>query len=309
MAIEINDNELQEIQALQDEFLAYQRLEVGITSDRGLTQQAINDRVTVPSFYADPAKVQRLIDDLNVALKKYIGRAGKQGRLLAEKSMTKFLDDSARRKSTLRQKRLIREATTRQAERRLAVFERQMTFEGQALQNEIRAFIDNGRIAGMGTKEILKDLVDISKSGSTPGTLVINGKNFDKRFKSVATAAARREKSLAEISAYREQVGPEVDWQWITVSAKPCPDCEGRAGVVLPYSRWEELGIPGAGRTICTRFCLCKLIPVPIAEKRFPTVKVFDWNFNDGVLTTASEARILTAQKNMGANIGKPQKT
>ncbi len=50
-------------------------------------------------------------------------------------------------------------------------------------------------------------------------------------------------------------------WRWITVSAKPCPDCEERHGQVETWEDWELLGMPKSGFSICQNNCKCKLVP------------------------------------------------
>jgi hypothetical protein len=296
MAIEINDKEMQAIKALEAELIAAQTLELGIRSDNGLIQGIVDESAMVASFYSNPKKVQALIDELNLALKKYVEKAGKEGRLMAEKTLEKYLTESERVTRTQRMTRIIGQMNERQAKKRLELYVTQMTNEGKVLQGRIKEFVQLGKVAGRDDKTILKELVKAAqdKEGIAQG--------FVKRFQSQAAAAARRERSFAEIAEYRKNVPVEAKWQWITVSSKPCPDCEARAGVVLTYPRWVEMGLPGAGRTVCTQYCLCKLIPFSIAEEQFPNVKVFDWDSKTTVLATASEERVLKAKSNQGRN-------
>jgi hypothetical protein len=65
---------------------------------------------------------------------------------------------------------------------------------------------------------------------------------------------------------------------------------------------WMDQGLPGDGRTICRSSCMCKLIPMSVADELFPEVKTFNWNKESGVLTTRSEMRKFGAEKNQGSN-------
>jgi hypothetical protein len=50
-------------------------------------------------------------------------------------------------------------------------------------------------------------------------------------------------------------------WRWVTVSAKPCPDCAERHGQVETWEDWELMGLPKSGFSICQDHCHCKLVP------------------------------------------------
>ena len=51
---------------------------------------------------------------------------------------------------------------------------------------------------------------------------------------------------------------------WILVSDNPCPDCIERSAMgPRPRAEWVEMGLPGAGGTICGPRCHCHLAPVP----------------------------------------------
>ena len=121
---------------------------------------------------------------------------------------------------------------------------------------------------------------------------------FAKKSKQVAVDAVRRERSAAEIDAYRKVTRANEKWEWINISTKPCPDCDARGGRVMTIERWERMGFPGSGRTICGRACKCRLIPYSIAEERFPDTKAFTFDSKNLVLTTASEERSLKAKSN-----------
>ena len=64
---------------------------------------------------------------------------------------------------------------------------------------------------------------------------------------------------------------------WVAVSGHDiCDDCLERAGQIKTIAEWEELGLPGDGKTKCGEDCYCildtekdaKLSPRVLMEKR-----------------------------------------
>ena len=53
-----------------------------------------------------------------------------------------------------------------------------------------------------------------------------------------------------------------VQYAWITISAKPCPDCLPRHGRVETLEFWESVGEPASGFSVCQTSCKCELVPV-----------------------------------------------
>lgn len=294
------DRENQTIQSLEAELIEAQKLEVNMKSDsdNNPVQKVVNTHAIKLSLYSDKAKIKKLRDELSIVLKSYVKNAHIKGRMLAKKSLDRYLEESAKRDITQKKLRLIALASEKQAQRRLSVSLMKLEKETNVLNADIAIFLAESKVAGLKQKEILKQLVMAAKNK----TGIVQG--FANRIKQINVAAVRRERSDAEISEYKKQTKPNEQWQWITVSSKPCPDCEARAGRVMNIAGWNKIGTPGSGRTICGAYCKCKLIPFSVAEDLFPTVKVFDWDEKKQVLTTASEARQLRALKNQA-----PQKT
>jgi len=50
------------------------------------------------------------------------------------------------------------------------------------------------------------------------------------------------------------------EFQWVTVSAKPCPDCERRLGETGTMEYWRTVGKPQSGFSVCQQNCQCQLI-------------------------------------------------
>jgi len=290
----LKNDELQSIKALQKELQELQAIEIRIKSADGREpiNKIVDSYATTASLYSNPEKLQAMIDELEISLKRYIKNTNFQGKIYTKKAIEKVLAKSEQRDLTQRKLRLITYANEKRASQRLELALLELEKEAGIFKADIKLFIKNAQIAGFKEKEILAQLVKAADDGNG----LVQG--FAKRVKSVTVASVRREKEAASIDEYRKVTPEDELWVWVTISTKPCPDCQERAGKVLPIDRWEIIGIPGAGRTICGKFCLCKIIPAPVADKEFPTVREFNIDSKKLVLTTASEERILLAKKN-----------
>lgn len=290
----IDPKEFQSIKILQDELIELSNIEANMKAIDGRNPvQKIADFYAVRSaLYTDPKKLKNMITSLETTLKKYLESANVKGRLLAGKQLDRYLDASEARDISQKQLRKIVLESDRASKARLKLSLMELRKEHGVLKSDIAIFKAEAKLAGLTDKEALKQLLIAGKDK----TGIVQG--FAKRIKQINVAAVRREKSASEIVQFEKKAKPNEQWQWLTISNKPCPDCEARAGKVMPLKQWERIGLPGSGRTICGKYCRCKLMPVSISEDLFPTVKVFDWDPKDQVLTTASEARQLNAKKN-----------
>ena len=265
--------EFQTIEILQDELIELANTETAMNAvdGRNPIQKIVDTYAVKTALYSDPKKLKEMISLMEIALKNYVKKANIKGRLLAKKSLERYLEDSEKRDITQRQLRLINQASERQAQRRLRISLMELQKEHNILKADIDIFKANAINAGFSAKDSLRQLVIAGKDRDG----IVQG--FAKRIKKINVAAMRRERSAAKIVEYEKQAKPKEEWQWITISSKPCPDCEARAGKTMPLDQWRKLGLPGAGRTICGAYCKCELIPFPVSEDLFPTVKVFDW--------------------------------
>ncbi len=296
----LSEGEIQAINSLESELIEIQKFENWLKSDDETNpiQKIVTFFAGKKSLYDDPKRMQKMIDELEKYLAVRAKIANRQARVLGKKALKSFLADSERKTRTQRQLGIITRANARQAKKRLNVAMMELKKNANILKADIEIFKANSKIAGFSTKETLAQLVRAAgdKEGLAQG--------FAKKVKSVTTAAIRRERSSAKIDEFRKSTPRNAQWQWITVSTKPCPDCEARAGRIMTFREWQKMGLPGSGRTICGKFCRCEFEPLDMAEDRFKTVKVFDFDKDKLVLTTASEERILNAKKHQA-----PQKT
>ena len=289
-------DELQNIKDLESQLIIAIEQEGRILADDGRNpfQRTVDGFAVRSTLYSDPKRLQKMIEELRASLKRTLQIANDKGRILGKKSIEKFLQESELRDRT--QKALadiIRLNDRRAAKRtRLAFLELQNT--GGILKSEITEFKLNADIAGFTNKEILSQFVIAGKEK----TGIAQG--FAKRAKRVAVDAVRRERSSAEIDEFRKIAKPNALWEWIAISAKPCPDCDARAGRTLPIDQWERMGLPGSGRTVCRRSCKCLLMPKSISDERFPNSKAMTFDTKSLVLTTASEERTLKSKKATG---------
>ena len=287
-------DEFQNIKELEQELIASQLLDLRIKANDGRNpiQKIVDFYAVKASLYDDPRRLEKMLNDIKEAYRSYLKTANITGKVLAKKSIMKFLATSENRDKIQRQLRLISKASARQAERRLDLAFTELEKEAMILKADLKIFKKNATIAGFSPKEQLSQLVESgrNKDGIAQG--------FAQKVKSTTAAAVRREQSAAKIDEYLKVAKDNEQWVWITVSSKPCPDCSERAGKILPYDRWVNMGLPGMGRTICGRACKCDVMPVSIADEKHPTIREFTLNTRDLVLTTASEQRILEAKKN-----------
>lgn len=102
---------------------------------------------------------------------------------------------------------------------------------------------------------------------------------------------SRRTASDSQLSRFESQ--GYTSFAWITVNAsEACPDCRKRQGVVGDRAFWDEMGTPGAGRTVCGASCYCMLSPAGILTKN-PQLSAGLNSRVTGVVTTDKEAKKL----------------
>lgn len=286
-----------QIANMQDEFMKLQHIEIGITGKDTKTRKLLAKYALLPGLYTNSSKMEKLIEELEQIIADIAKTGRVRGKVMSQKTMQEYLDTSAKEMHTQRVLDAIDRANSRKAKKRMGLYVMELAREKNVLQSDIDVFFKRAEVAGYTEKEILKQLVLGAESDAGP----VNA--MAKRIQAVERDVLRREASAAEIDEYLKVAEPDEKWEWITISASPCPDCEIRAGVVMTFDEWNDHGLPGDGRTICRASCMCKLIPVSVADELFPEVKTFSWDKTSGVLTTAGEMRKFGADKNQGDNI------
>lgn len=281
-----------QIANMEDEFLKLQRIEIGLSGENPQLSKAIKKYGTMLAIYKTGKKVDNLIDEINGIIAEIAKTGRVRGKVMSLKTMNEYLAKQDRVMHKQRVLDMIDRLNTKRAKARAKVYTMELAKEKGILQQDIDIFFARAEAAGYTQKEILKQLVRAAEDGTGPLS------QFQKRVESVERDVLRREASASEIDEYRKVSQPNEKWEWITISTKPCPDCQIRAGVVMTYDEWNDRGLPGEGRTICKTSCMCKLMPVSVADELFPEVKTYNWNKKSGVLTTASEMRTFGAEKN-----------
>lgn len=282
---------LDQIHLLEEQFIKLNAIDEALKSPQSILQKTVDKFAVLPALYTNESKLDELLKEVNTIIESIAQKGQVRGRVLSQKTMKKFLEDSERRQLTQRTIDAIDRANTRRAVERMSMYTDEMLLERGLLKSEIGLFKKRAKIAGFSAKEINKQLVKAARDRNGPVQA------FQKRIRSLESAVLRREASSAEIDEMHKVAKAGEPWQWIAINTKPCPDCQVRAGKVLPYAEWVKLGLPGSGRTVCGSFCMCKLYPVSVSDDLFPTVKEFRFDKNKGVLTTAGEARTLNSKK------------
>ena len=91
-----------DITGLEQELIESQILELKILANDGRNpmQGIINSYAGTASLYSDPVKLQAMIDQLKIALNRYIIDANITGRIMGKKAINKFLEESEIRDRT-----------------------------------------------------------------------------------------------------------------------------------------------------------------------------------------------------------------
>jgi len=107
--------------------------------------------------------------------------------------------------------------------------------------------------AGMGLEQIKATLLKQIQEGiGAPGEL-------KKNLRDIVVTGVNEAVNQAMYAEYKS--AGVSRWRWVTVSAKPCPDCAERHGQVETWEDWEILGLPKSGFSICQEKCKCRLVP------------------------------------------------
>lgn len=281
-----------QIAAMQDEFLKLQKIELGLRGDNTKTARLLREYGSMTALYYNQKKLDALMREIDGIIMDLANTGRVRGKIMSLKTMNEYLSKAERANKTQRVLDMIDRANNRKAAKRAEIYALELAKEKGILKADIELFIKQAELSGLSQKEILKQLVKASQIGTGPV------EQFKRRIESVERDVLRREASASEIDEYNKAALPGEKWEWITISTKPCPDCQIRAGVILSYDEWKDRGFPGDGRTICRSSCMCKLMPVSVADDLFPDVKTFNWNKESGVLTTAGEMRTFGAKGN-----------
>lgn len=114
------------------------------------------------------------------------------------------------------------------------------------------------RIGGMSDEAIFASLMDDAQNS---GPVFRKFENDIKRtlFGSVQQASIK-----GELLTYQDAGLDVTELQWVTFSKKPCPDCDIRDGRTEVPLRWQDVGLPGTGWSLCGHSCNCRLMPVEL---------------------------------------------
>lgn len=270
---------LDQIGTMEDEFIKLQKIELGFKKKNSALSAFLLSIGVKASIYDDPRKLRDIISKLDAIITGVAKTGRVRGKVMASKTIKNFLAKAERQ--------VLKESVVKRIERigignskkRLALYKEQIAAENVRLIAEIKVAKQRLLATGAKAPDVSKEMIKMLLDGRGPIV------DFQKRVETIERNTLRREASATEIEEYKKIAVGDEDWQWIAISANPCPDCQIRAGAILSYKQWENQGLPGDGETICRESCMCKLLPVSVSDELFPDVKQFKWDKESGVLT------------------------
>ncbi|MAG59233.1 hypothetical protein CMO96_00365 [Candidatus Woesebacteria bacterium] len=133
------------------------------------------------------------------------------------------------------------------------IIEAELSAMAEKIAIDLETFILRMKLTGVGDDIITSTLfTDLKEGGVLFGQFKNGIKNITKdAIHNVANISAEKEFRMAGIDTF----------MWVTVSGKPCPDCDGRAGEVGTKEYFDAIGNPKSGFSVCGRHCKCQLEP------------------------------------------------
>ena len=130
---------------------------------------------------------------------------------------------------------------------------------GERVKTQLEAYIttlegdiDFMRKSGMSDEAIKVRLLDDLENG---GRIFSPIKSIPKNaVKSAINGIASQASNQVQIDAGIEE------FTWVTISQKPCPDCQSRSGETESMEFWETVGKPRSGFSVCGTNCKCRLV-------------------------------------------------
>ena len=132
--------------------------------------------------------------------------------------------------------------------------------EAQKQTLTLEQLINKMKLSGMSIAEIKSVLLtDLTEGGQIFG-------DFRKQFK--ATVKGGLEDTAR--GAVKNIIGDDVElWDWLGITdGKICPVCLKRHNMEpMKYEKWQTIGLPGSGVTLCGKNCRCVLVPAGAIQK------------------------------------------
>ncbi len=133
------------------------------------------------------------------------------------------------------------------------IIEAELSALAEKVAIDIELFSLRMTASGVGEDVVISTLLtDLNSSGAIFGS-------FKNGLKNTTKEAVN---SIKNLSAKKEYIKAGINlMKWITVSAKPCPDCMDRAGEVGTPEYFKAIGEPQSGFSVCGRHCKCVIVP------------------------------------------------
>jgi len=167
---------------------------------------------------------------------------------------------------------------------------------------DLQGLIASMRTSGMSDSAIKATLMSDLTSG---GRLFGNYRNGVKN--TVKSGIGRAGNIASEGRFFSAGVN---EFQWVTASSKPCPDCERRHGETGTMEYWRTAGKPRSGFSVCQSSCQCQLLPVGYNGENLekPLVREKKVSVTDPSLV-GTHKKISNAEKWVEANMVKAKKS
>ena len=135
----------------------------------------------------------------------------------------------------------------------------EMVFNVNIFAENINKTVTNMTNNGVGKETIKKTLqADMAGGGRIFGQL-------RNQTKETLVGGINRSGAIGQYQTYLSNGFTEESlFVWVTASGhRICIDCRERADMPeMKFSKWEDLGVPGSGQTVCKGYCYCVLDPV-----------------------------------------------
>ena len=132
----------------------------------------------------------------------------------------------------------------------------QMVYDVQIFNTNLEKSVSQMMANGMDETAIKTTLTNDMKDG---------GRIFGQLRNEIKSQVVFGINQSAKMGQYGNYDLDKMLFTWIVVGGhKVCPDCDSRAG----QTKWEAIGLPGSGWSVCKGYCYCVLDPVGKMLKR-----------------------------------------
>lgn len=128
----------------------------------------------------------------------------------------------------------------------------------------LEEYIDGQLLAGVDPDQLAEDLLnDLTGNGRLFG-------EFRNAIRATASGGLNRLRDAGEFA----ELGVISTYRWVAVLINTCPDCIERHNMeARTWEKWEEIGLPRTGNTVCRQRCRCMLVPADVVKEGAAPIK------------------------------------